>query len=543
MNKYFPAHIHSDSSLLDGLSKPKNIAKRIVELGLDGCSLTDHGNVSNAVSFVKEMTKVEKKWVLGSELYICEQDASIKTKDNRSLTHLVVLAKNLAGWRSLIKLTSQSNTPELLYYKPRLDVTRLAEHTKDGNLVSFSGHLGSAMASVLFDAPKLAFNSKTEQEAKSLLKVNWDVDAKNLALDYLNLFGKGNFYLEIQLIDKECLPCQIVVANCLRQISQMTGIPCVATPDAHYCKKEDSADQRILLCTNLKTSLATVEAKIENDEDVMLGGFFKSNNYHIPSYEEMCALHTKEELENTLRIAEQCEQYNILSKPILPPFDCPSGNSEEYLRQLCRDGWANKIKGKIPKYREQEYADRVKYELGVLQGAGLSSYFLIVQDIVGFVRKNKWMTSPGRGSAAGCLVSYLVGITGIDPIPYGLIFERFYNAGRNTATKVSMPDVDIDVPVQHRETIIEYIKNKYGHDKVAQIISFQTMKARGALKDVLRAYGSVTFDEMNRITEPIPDEAKIADQLQEMKEETGESSIIRWALENKADELETVVFS
>jgi DNA polymerase-3 subunit alpha len=172
-----------------------------------------------------------------------------------------------------------------------------------------------------------------------------------------------------------------------------------------------------------------------------------------------------------------------------------------------------------------------------LQKAGLSSYFLIVQDIVEYVKNNNWLPGPGRGSAAGCLVSYLIGITQINPIKYNLLFERFYNEGRNTADHISMPDIDVDVPINKREYVIDYIKEKYGRDKVSQMITFNTMKGRGALKEVLRVYGNISFEEMNRITKYIPDESKIADELQEMKEDTGESSIIRWALENNVDKL------
>jgi DNA polymerase-3 subunit alpha len=200
------------------------------------------------------------------------------------------------------------------------------------------------------------------------------------------------------------------------------------------------------------------------------------------------------------------------------------------------------LSNNLSKEQEKEYADRIKYELGVLQGAGLSSYFLIVQDIVGYVRSNNWLPGPGRGSAAGCLVSYLLGITSIDPIKYGLMFDRFYNAGRNTKDRISMPDIDVDVPINKREEIIQYIKTKYGEQKVSQMITFNTMKGRGALKDVLRAYGNVAFEEMNRITKFIPDEAKIADELQEMREEYGEASIIRWALENNDKDLKEWCF-
>ena len=252
----------------------------------------------------------------------------------------------------------------------------------------------------------------------------------------------------------------------------------------------------------------------------------------------MKALHTEEEIANTNYVNSLIESYDILSKAKLPPFECPKGYDDaEYLRELCRKGWREKIANVIPKEDHQIYVDRIKYELDVLQGANLSSYFLIVQDIVNYVRSQGWLPGPGRGSAAGCLVSYLIGITSIDPIKHNLFFDRFYNSGRNTKDRISMPDIDVDVPINKRENIIEYIKNKYGHDKVSQMVTFNTIKGRGALKDVLRVYGNISFEEMNRITKNIPDEAKIADELQEMKEETGEASIIRWALENNADKL------
>ena len=247
---------------------------------------------------------------------------------------------------------------------------------------------------------------------------------------------------------------------------------------------------------------------------------------------------TEEEMENTKLVDSLCENYNILDKPHLPPFPCPDGaNPDEYLRQLCRNGWRDKIANNIDKDLQNDYVNRIKYELEVLQGADLSSYFLIVQDIVNYVRTNNWLPGPGRGSAAGCLVSYLIGITSIDPIKYGLLFDRFYNAGRNSKDHISMPDIDVDVPINKRENVIEYIKQCYGADKVSQMITFNTIKGRGAIKDVLRVYGNISFDEMNKITKSIPDEAKIADDLQEMKEETGEASIIRWALENEPDKL------
>jgi DNA polymerase-3 subunit alpha len=522
MTKYIPLHLHSHFSLLDGLSQPEQIAERCKEIGATTCALTDHGNIAGSVKFYMAMKKANIKPILGCELYVCEQDPKIQEKENRSLSHFIVLAQNYNGWKDLIKIVSESNKPEHYYHKPRLDLKTIA-NLNSGNLIAITGHLGSTLSDMILNGYEL--------------KDNW-LDIGKQHVSYLKEIFQNKVFLEAQLIDKDNLPVQEILTNAIRKIGQETNTKIICTPDAHYCRKEDAIDQRILLCNNLKTTFPEISRKISNNEDVALSCFFTSENYHIPSQEEMRELHTSEEIENTNYVANLIEEYSILSKPKLPPFQCPNNqNPDEYLRQLCRDGWKDKIANIIAKEEQEQYVDRIKYELEVLQGAGLSSYFLIVQDIVNFVRKNEWLPGPGRGSAAGCLVSYLIGITSIDPIKYNLLFDRFYNAGRNSADHISMPDIDVDVPIDKREAIIEYIKNKYGHDKVSQMITFNTIKGRGALKDVLRVYGNISFDEMNKITKNIPDESKIADELQEMKEETGESSIIRWALENNVDKL------
>lgn len=525
MKSYIPLHVHTHYSLLDGLSKPDQIASRCNAIGASSCAITDHGNIAGAVKFHNTMSKAGIKPILGCELYICEKDATLKNSDNKTLSHLVVLAKNYNGWKTLIKIVSESNNPNNYYYKPRLDLEKLGS-LLDGNILTFSGHLGSTLSDVI-----------TGHTQKI------DADWKNKGIEHINLmkniFGKDNFFLEAQLMDQDYTPLQKQVTDCIRELGKITNTKVVCTPDAHYAEKEDSADQRILLCNNLKTTFADVNRKILNKESFGMDCFFLSDNFHILSQEEINNLHTEEEIDNTNLIDSMCEKYEINQKPTLPRFECPNSMDEaEYLRHLCREGWKQKIANSVSKEDQSTYVDRIKYELDVLQGAGLSSYFLIVQDIVNHVRKNSWLPGPGRGSAAGCLVSYLIGITAIDPLKYNLIFDRFYNSGRNSADRISMPDIDIDVPINKREDIISYIKNKYGQDKVSQMITFNTMKGRGALKDVLRVYGNITFEEMNNITKFIPDEAKIADELQEMKEDTGEASIIRWALENNRSDLE-----
>ena len=523
MKKYIPLHVHSMYSLLDGLSQPKQIAKRINEIEATACALTDHGNIAGHVQFHQTMTKNGIKPILGCELYICNNSPTIKEKENSKLSHMLVLAKNYQGWLDLISIVSESNKPEHYYHKPRLDLETLSTFVKN-NLICITGHLGSTLSNAICREDKIIS------------------DYSNVGVAYVDrlkeAFGKENVFLESQLMDMENIPVQKDLSEAIIDIAKKCKVKVVCTPDAHYCNKEDAVDQRVLLCNNLKTTFPEINRKLDAGEKVPVECFFNSDNYHILSQEEVNYLHTEEHIDNTNLVNDMIEEYDILSKPKLPPFKCPEGyNPDEYLRQLCRDGWKQKIHNKIDKALHPDYTNRIKYELDVLQGAGLSSYFLIVQDIVNHVREQKWLPGPGRGSAAGCLVSYLIGITSIDPIKYNLLFDRFYNAGRNTADHISMPDIDVDVPIDKREDIIEYIKDRYGKDKVSQMITFNTIKGRGALKDVLRVYGNISFEEMNKITKNIPDEAKIADELQQMKELTGESSIIRYALENEVDKL------
>ena len=509
---YVPLHVHSHYSLLDGLSKPDQIAKRCLELGITSCALTDHGNICGSVQFYQQMIKNKIKPILGCELYICETDSTIKNTDNQKLAHLVILAKNLQGWKTLIQLVSYSNHPDRFYYKPRLSIEDLKQFDCT-NFVCITGNQGSYIASQIENEGQLVDNAKqVVQEKLSVLH---------------GIFGIDNVFLECQLFDQEHNPIQKTLTDLYRQIDHKR----VATCDAHYCAQQDAIDQRILLCNNLKLTFAEISKKLNTDQNFGMDIFFISDRYYIPSGEEMAQWHTDDELNNTLLIDSMIETYDILSNPRLPPFKCPNGLSEhEYLKQLTED----KLKAlNLPR----EYQIRLASELNVLEEAKLAGYFLIVKDILDFIRSNKWLPGPGRGSAAGCLVSYLLGITSIDPIKYDLIFERFYNSGRNTKDRISMPDIDVDVPIEKREQVIEYIKSKYGADKVSQMITFNTLKGRGALKEVLRVYGNVSFDETNKITENIPDEAKIADELQEMKEESGEASIIRWALENNKEKL------
>jgi DNA polymerase-3 subunit alpha len=476
------------------------------------------------------------KPILGCEFYLSQESATIKNPENRGLSHLCVLAKNKKGWKKLIEAVSRSNDEDVFYYKPRLDLDMLGEYA-DGNVLAFSGHLGSDMANAIFTNFKLAYNQETEEGVKNYIDPNWVENLTKIAHKYMDIFGKENFLIEVQCIDQENSPAANLVAQGMRYIAKKLKIPSIATADSHYPEKKDSLDHLLLLCSSMKTTLRKIKSKLINNEEVGFSAFMKSSNFHIPTLEEIQGLHTEVEIENTMRIADMCEEYDILSHPMLPKFKCPESQSEEgYLRQLCRDGWKNIL---IPSGRvntegvKNEYTERIKKELEVISNANLSGYFLIVRDIVNNVRSHGWLPGPGRGSAAGSLVSYLMGITQVDPIEYGLIFERFYNAGRNTEGHVSLPDIDIDVPASKRDETINHIRKKYGKNKVSQMVTFGRLQGRSALKEVLRMNDACGYDEMNVITKSLPHEHEISDQLAEMDN----PSVIKWTLMNQPEVL------
>ena len=306
----------------------------------------------------------------------------------------------------------------------------------------------------------------------------------------------------------------------------------------YYVMPDEAEPHRVLLCSGMKTTLPKVQSKINKNDAVDNYEFFVSDSFCLPppnTLDDMGVDQNEIDLLNT--ISDMCEDYDITGSPILPQFNCPNDFTEDgYLKELCRHGWKNRLilRNKVETSEQKQlYLDRITLELKVIFKTELSGYFLIVQDIVNYVKEQGWLAGPGRGSAAGCLVSYLLGITEVDPIEYDLIFERFYNEGRNTDDHISLPDIDVDVPAEHRDEVIDYIKQKYGYDNVSQMITFGRLQGRAALKEVLRINEAVSFSEMNEITQSIPNEADISDQLELMEEK----SIIRWALINEANEL------
>jgi len=526
---FAPLKNRSDFSLLLSTFRPEQIVERCSELGYGAAALTDYGNLAGCVKFIKACKSKKIKPIVGCDFYV---DLG---GQHGEFAHLTILSKNAKGWSNLLYLVGESN--KRYSKRPILCMTDLVGKT-DG-LIAYSGSLGTILAQSLFKTTQNLIWEDNYEDTKSWLKSGYiDVGLQKIN-ELTALFGKENLFLEVSLMDGDAVQSSKLVGEIIRELGAKSGIPCIAVADAHYSAPQDAPDQRVLLCSLLKTNLRKLSDKVNSSDELGLSRFLKCNRYYLPNKEELEAIYTKEELENTVRLAEMCEPPDILDKLLLPKFECPDNKTpDQYLKELCREGWKKKI---VPilksNEQKQQYGDRAKEELETLTEFGLSSYFLIVQDYVGYAKKNKWLCSPGRGSVGGSLLAYLLDITNLDPIPYNLIFSRFINRGRLSKDHISLPDIDCDFPISKRERIIEYIRDKYSRANVAQISTFSRMQGRSALKDVLNAHEACTFDEMNRITEHIPDESKIMDDLQEMEEEDGDSSIIKWALENNAEKL------
>ena len=557
-NKWASLHSHDFFSMQDALPSPLQNLEQAVKLDLYGMASTQHGSMGGIIKWQKSRKQLIEKFTADKErtkdieekdkldIYI-ERTNKIKIingielyvkVDEKVNSHLVILAKNLAGYKKLIKIASEATKKENFYRKPRLSLEQIAAINNDKNLISFSGHCGSELADCLFSDIGGAYSATTYEQAKSFIHPDWKRRLFDKIDQYIQTFGKDNFSLEVQRFDANRMPAQEIIAKTLRWVAPKVGLHCVATADSHYCRKEQAVDQRILICSLLQTTLPKVKRQLAIDpDDVGMSGFFLSDKYYLPSVEEIESLHEENELKRTIEIADSIEDYSLANKPIIPKFDCPNGlSSADYMRQLCREGWKEKLIG-LSADEKNVYVERVKQELNVLQSAGLSDYFLIVQDIMNWTKSQSYLVNTARGSVGGSLIANLLGITSLNPIQYGLIFERFYNAGRNTKDHTSLPDIDCDVQASIREKVINYIKDKYRHECVGQISNYGRLMGRACLKDVLRAHEACSAAEANKICSFLVDESAIADDLQEMREEEGESSIIKWGLENNSKEL------
>lgn len=455
-------HNHTEYSLLDGACRIKELIAQAKELGMPAVAITDHGVLYGVIDFYREAKKQGIKPIIGCEVYVAPRsrlDREARIDDN--LHHLVLLCEDEIGYRNLVQLVSRAFL-EGFYYKPRVDREILSLYHE--GLIALSGCVAG-------EIPQLILAGRT-------------AEAEKTACYYRDLFGPENYYLEIQDhgMAEEKKVCQGLYA-----LSAKTGIPLAATNDLHYVKREDAPVHDVLLCIQT--------ASIVSDEQRMR---FPGSDFYLKTASEMAALFPDhpEALQNTLKIAERCNVNFEFGHFHLPPFDIPDGYSaESYLDELVRARFAQRY----PK-PEEYVSERLDYELQMIKHMGFAGYFLIVQDLVNWARTHGVPVGPGRGSAAGSLVSYVLGITTIDPLPYGLLFERFLNPER-----VSMPDIDIDFCFEKRDRVIEYIIEKYGADRVAQIITFGTMAARAAIRDVGRVL-DVSYGEVDRIAKMVPAE-------------------------------------
>ncbi len=454
-------HIHTEYSILDGACRIKPLIKHVKELGQTAIAITDHGVMHGCIDFYKACKAEGIKPIIGCEVYVAPRTRFDKVHglDNQRY-HLVLLAKNYNGYKNLIKLVSAAWT-EGFYTKPRIDHDILEEYHED--IICLSACLAGEIP-------------------QALLKGDYE-GAKKTALWYKNLFGEGNYYMEIQ---DHGIEEQHRTNPDIIKIARELDIPLVATNDAHYVKKEDAEIQKILLCIQTKKTIA---------EDTGMG--FSTEEFYVKSGEEMLELFPEypDAIENTNKVAEMCNVDFTFGNSILPNYDVPEGMTHfEYFQKLCYDGFIKRYGENGP----QEYKDRLDYELGIIDSMGFTDYFLIVWDYINYAREVGIPVGPGRGSGAGSIAAYCVGITAIDPMRYDLLFERFLNPER-----VSMPDFDIDFCYVRRPEVIEYVKRKYGDDHVAQIATFGTMAAKGAVRDVGRVLG-IPLNIVQAVTKEIP---------------------------------------
>lgn len=461
-------HVHSEYSLLDGAARIKEMAAKAAELGMTSLALTDHGVMYGAVPFYKACKEHGIKPILGMEAYIVSGSRHDKqSRKEQPIYHLTLLAKNAAGYRNLMKLTSIGHL-EGFYYRPRIDFEALTAHAE--GLVCLSGCMSS--------------------ETSQLLAADKYEEAKATALRYRGAFG-DDYYLELQ--DHGILEQKKISAGLLR-IAEETGIPLVATNDSHYLNPDDHGLQDVLLCIGTGKTL--------DDPDRLK---IATNEIYLKSGEEMASLfrHVPEAIANTVRIADSCELELEFGKHILPAFSpLPEGkDAGRYLRELCEEGLLARYAG-LPQWGDEAFRDtargRLDYELKVIGEMGFDDYFLIVWDFIRFAHGNGIVTGPGRGSSAGSLVAYALRITDVDPLKHKLLFERFLNPER-----ISMPDIDVDFSDERREEVIRYVADKYGGEHVAQIITFGTLAARAAVRDVGRVM-NLPYGEVDKVAKLIP---------------------------------------
>ena len=458
-------HVHTEYSLLDGACRIDRMFDRLKELGQTAIAITDHGVMYGCVDFYKAAKKAGVKPIIGCEVYVATRSRFDKVNRIDGSNHLVLLCKNETGYKNLIKLVS-AGFIEGFYSKPRVDKELLEQHHE--GLVCLSACLAGEIP-------------------QALLAGDYE-KAKAVALYFNDLFGQGNFYIEIQ---DHGIDAQQQILPLLIRLARETGIPLVATNDAHYLRKEDSKMQSILICIQTGKTVQDAD-KLE----------FETDEFYLKSTEEMYDLFSiaPDACENTVKIAEMCNFDFEFGVTKLPYFEAPDGmDNQVYFEKLCREGLVRRYGDGVT----DEMRERLEYEIDVIRRMGYTNYYLIVFDFINYAKQQGIPVGPGRGSGAGSLAAYCVGITNIDPIRYNLLFERFLNPER-----VSMPDFDVDFCYERRQEVIDYVNEKYGHDHVAQIITFGTMAARAAIRDVGRVLG-MPYAQVDSISKMVPMELKM----------------------------------
>ena len=480
-------HVHTQFSLLDGACRLAGLVSHAKEMGMTSLAITDHGNMYGAVDFYRECKKQGIKPIIGCEVYVAPRSRFDKEKAlDKEYNHLILLVKNEIGYKNLIKMVSLSFT-EGFYFKPRIDRDLLEKYSE--GLICLSACLAG-------EIPQL------------LLQRDYE-GAKREALWYHSVFGEGNYYLELQ---DHGIDEQKIVLDGLKRLHDETGLPLVATNDVHYVEKADSDIQQVLICIATNHTLG---------EDTGLE--FHSDNFYLKSEQEMRDLFSDvpEAIDNTQLIAEQCHFDFEFGNTKLPYFETP-GNMDhfEYFKKLCYKGLYKRYGKSVPR----DYLNRLEYELDTVNKMGYTDYYLIVQDFVRFAKSKDIPVGPGRGSGAGSLAAYCIGITDLDPMKYDLIFERFLNPER-----VSMPDFDIDFCYERRQEVIDYVTEKYGHDHVAQIVTFGTLQTRAAIRDVGRAMG-MPYSAVDAVAKLVPNSFRIT-----IDEAVKKSRELRRAMEESAE--------
>ena len=473
-NQFVHLHLHSDYSLLDGACDVEKLVDRVHELGMPAVAMTDHGNIFGAVHFVNAAHKAGVKPIVGCELYICKKDdhdIARTPPDGDTYNHLLVLAENEEGYRNLVRITSEASLHGF-YYKPRVSKKFLAEHSK--GLIGLSGCLKGEVA-------------------ERLTEGNYDA-ARSAAGFYRDLFGKENFFLEIQ---DQGLDMERRIRSDLFRLEKDLGLPMVATNDSHYLCEDDAHAQDVMLCIQTGKSIQETNRMK-----------FEGTQFYVKNGDEMLRVFkdAPQVLSRTLDIAERCNLRLEKVPSPFPHFDVPDGFTlDSYFEHITRQGFARRLEslrtlaasGRL-KHSLGDYEQRLAREIGIIQQMKFSGYFLIVWDFIRYARERGIPVGPGRGSAAGAVVAYSLGITNIDPLQHELLFERFLNPER-----ISMPDIDIDFCMNRRGEVIEYVTHKYGRENVAQIITFGTMAAKAAIKDVGRAM-DMPYSDVDRIAKMVP---------------------------------------